>query len=270
MGGASCDSGIKNLNDVWYSDDCINWTRATDSAAWSKRILHSSVVFDNKMWILGGNGEEGIKGDVWNSTDGVNWTCVTESAPWARYAHTSLVFNDKMWILGGSAGLTYKNDAWYSTDGKTWNKIADTALWQERLMHTSVVFDNKIWIIGGENDTALRLNDAWYSQGLTAIDPKSLQRPLDIALLTQISPNPFRSSIRINFQIYKPSTVTIRIFNSTGRQINLIRNGTQTEGSHTLSWNGCDNSGNSIRSGVYYLRLETPGSQATHKMIKSD
>lgn len=39
----------------------IRWTMVTDSAAWSKRANHSADVFNNKIWVLGGNN----KNDVW-------------------------------------------------------------------------------------------------------------------------------------------------------------------------------------------------------------
>jgi hypothetical protein len=32
----------------------MDWTQATDSAGWSGRCNHTSVVFDNKMWVIGG------------------------------------------------------------------------------------------------------------------------------------------------------------------------------------------------------------------------
>lgn len=43
------------------------WTQTTTSAAWTARYDHASVVFDNKVWIIGGNG--GVnRNDVWYST----------------------------------------------------------------------------------------------------------------------------------------------------------------------------------------------------------
>ncbi len=52
MGGSG--SG-KNLNDVWYSTDGINWTEATASAAWSARNDHVVLAYDDKMWVMGGS-----------------------------------------------------------------------------------------------------------------------------------------------------------------------------------------------------------------------
>jgi hypothetical protein len=39
---------------VWRSDDGSNWTQATANASWSSRYGHTSIVFDNKIWAIGG------------------------------------------------------------------------------------------------------------------------------------------------------------------------------------------------------------------------
>src|SRR5687768_15304510 len=72
----------------------ITWTQATEWAAFSGRRSHTGVVFNDKMWVIGGF-EPGIgtnfyKNDVWSSPDGVNWTQETGAAAFpGRYGHTS-------------------------------------------------------------------------------------------------------------------------------------------------------------------------------------
>ncbi|MDH5683494.1 MAG: T9SS type A sorting domain-containing protein [candidate division WOR-3 bacterium] len=143
----------------------MEWICATDSAGWSKRSDFSSVVFNNKIWILGGrNARDSCKTDVWYSSNGIDWTCATDSAGWpGRYGHTSVVFDNKIWILGGfTNGYVLLNDVWYSSNGVNWTCATNSAGWLVRSYHTSVVFDNKIWIIGGLNFSGYR-NDVWFS-----------------------------------------------------------------------------------------------------------
>jgi len=136
----------------------IPWRLATSSAGWSPRYGHTSVVFDNKIWVLGGYD---YRNDVWYSSDGVNWTRATANAGWSpRYVHTSVVFDNKIWILGGDDG-SRRNDVWYSSDGVNWTRATANAGWSPRYQHTSVVFDNKIWVLGGHDGS--RRNDVWYS-----------------------------------------------------------------------------------------------------------
>ncbi|MEM2618527.1 MAG: DUF2341 domain-containing protein, partial [Candidatus Hadarchaeales archaeon] len=149
-----------------YVDSC-----ATSAAGWSGRYSHTSVVFDNKIWVLGGYASSGYKNDVWYSSDGINWTCATSAASWsARYGHTSVVFDNKIWVLGGYDSSGYKNDVWYSSNGTSWTCATSAASWSARCGHTSVVFDNKIWVLGGFTSGGV-LNDVWYSSNGTSWIP---------------------------------------------------------------------------------------------------
>ncbi|MDI6737299.1 MAG: kelch repeat-containing protein, partial [Nanoarchaeota archaeon] len=165
------DGSTKNLyNDVWNSTDGANWAQATASAGWAVRYGHSSVVFDSKIWVIGGEipGKEGNKkNDVWYSADGATWTEANDSAAFsARYGHTSVVTPDgKMWVIGGNNGSSDLNDAWYSTDGANWAEANDSAAFPARAYHSSVVSsDGRIWVIGGyDGYTPDTFNDVWYS-----------------------------------------------------------------------------------------------------------
>jgi hypothetical protein len=158
-GYKSYPESVHIYTDVWYSTDGAHWTCATDSADWGAYQLdHTSVVFDNKMWLIGG----GNTNDVWYSTDGAHWTCATDSAPWGpRSGHTSVVFDNKMWLIGGWNGSTSLSDVWYSTDGAHWTCATDSADWAERAYASSVVFDNKMWLMCGIGLTGY--TDVWYS-----------------------------------------------------------------------------------------------------------
>jgi len=155
-------------NDVWYSRDGTNWTAATRSAPWSGRTGHTSVVFDNKIWVIGGVDSTGAgMNDVWYSSDGVNWRRACYAADWhLRAGHTSVVFDGKIWVIGGyyfERKSYLLNDVWYSSDGKNWSRATFSAPWSPRHSHTSVVHDNKIWVIGGFDTTAPGKCDVWYS-----------------------------------------------------------------------------------------------------------
>jgi hypothetical protein len=168
IGGESQNlSGRICNNDVWYSSDGVIWIQATGSAAFSPRSEHTSVVFDNKMWVIGGcnaNDQQFMKNDVWYSTDGFTWIQATASAAFSeRRDYTSVVFNDKMWVIGGvSQSEIYKNDVWYSSDGVTWIQATDSAAFFPRSGHTSVVFNDKMWVIGGFHFGCFS-SEVWYS-----------------------------------------------------------------------------------------------------------
>ncbi len=160
MGGRTGGEGSNgaNFNDVWSSTDSI-WTEVNSSAGWDARRGHTSVVFDNKIWVMGGSitGSD-LLNDVWSSTDGIVWTEVNSSAGWGyRRGHSSVVFDNKIWIIGG-IDESKLNDVWYSTDGIMWTEgLSGNSNWNESA--ETVVFDNKIWRLGG---CCQGINDIWY------------------------------------------------------------------------------------------------------------
>lgn len=152
-------------NDVWFSEDGKIWKRAVMHAPWRRRAYHCALVFDNKIWVLGGgnyltkyNGEN----DVWNSVDGIYWKKVETSTVWpARIWFSAVEYQNKMWVLGGWSNnpSVNWNDVWYSSDGSRWFNYRSSVTWPERHEHSTVVFDNKIWVMGG-NAYPLK-NDVW-------------------------------------------------------------------------------------------------------------
>ncbi|MBI3305345.1 hypothetical protein HYZ80_03445, partial [Candidatus Parcubacteria bacterium] len=69
-------------NDVWYSTTGTSWTQSTAAAQWSERYYHTSLVFNNQMWVIGGY-DDNVSGgcvatfecnEVWYSTTGTSWT----------------------------------------------------------------------------------------------------------------------------------------------------------------------------------------------------
>jgi len=120
IGGWTIDKNgkEKNLRDVWYSTDGVNWTQATDSTPWRDRHNQTFLDYKDKMWLFGGYRRTGFFEDVWNSSDGVTWTQIAEFSPWGpRDAHTSVVFDNKMWVIGGDAIGIEEHDVWNSSDG---------------------------------------------------------------------------------------------------------------------------------------------------------
>jgi hypothetical protein len=105
MGGGAWQPETIPLNDVWCSEDGVNWTEVTSEAPWTKRMWFSVVVHRDHMWLLGGwNRDDGNFGDVWFSKDGKDWTEMTHDVVWkTRHEHSAFTFKDKIWLAGGHA-----------------------------------------------------------------------------------------------------------------------------------------------------------------------
>ena len=140
-------------NDVWSSTNGKDWELITDKASWGPRRGHTSVVFDNKIWVMGGweKSSKSYKNDVWYSEDGKNWVQAVSSAEWdSRIGHAAVVFDNKIWVMGGrDSQWQFKNDVWFSEDGKNWVEVNSQSAWSGRYDHTLIAFKDKIWLIGG-------------------------------------------------------------------------------------------------------------------------
>lgn len=129
------------------------------------------VVFNNKMWVIGGAvSYSGLSDNIYSSEDGKNWTLENNNAPFqGRRGHSTCVYDNKIWLIGGIGSESNSlNDVWYSTDGINWMQTVDNATFKGRWGHTSVVYKNKIWIIGGFKEEVghpdSTLSDIWCSE----------------------------------------------------------------------------------------------------------
>jgi hypothetical protein len=105
IGGGNYTPNHHAKNDVWSTDDGVNWVCETESAPWSPRIWFSSAVYRDRIWVIGGwSKETGNVDDVWHSADGKHWQRLETPTRWkARHEHSVFVFQDKLWVAGGHA-----------------------------------------------------------------------------------------------------------------------------------------------------------------------
>jgi hypothetical protein len=86
-------------------------------------------------------------------------------------------------------------------------------------------------------------------------------------ILLQNAPNPFNPATIIRYDLDKAQDVTLRVFDLTGRLVATLTNKNMPAGRHTVSWNGTDDHGRSVASGMYFYRLETNDSVQVRKMV---
>ncbi len=140
------------------------WIEINAEAGFSPRQNHGVAVFDNCLWVIGGDANGNSTNDVWSSPDGKIWTLETEHAGFSpRSGHGVVVFDSQLWVIGGLSDGTAENDIWSSYDGKTWKLVTTNPGFDPRFFHGLVVFDDRLWVIGGMNEGRITLNDVWVS-----------------------------------------------------------------------------------------------------------
>ncbi|MFO7446229.1 MAG: T9SS type A sorting domain-containing protein, partial [Ignavibacteriaceae bacterium] len=85
--------------------------------------------------------------------------------------------------------------------------------------------------------------------------------------LQQNYPNPFNPTTSINFSLPSEGDVSLVIYNILGKRIKTLVDEYKTAGRYNVSWNGRDDNGNSVSSGIYFYSLRSSGLSTVKKMI---
>ncbi len=85
--------------------------------------------------------------------------------------------------------------------------------------------------------------------------------------LYQNHPNPFNNETVIKFNLRKPAEVTMTVFNILGQKVRTLAEGRMNAGTHVASWNGKDERGNNLSSGIYFYQLKTGEAKETKRLV---
>ena len=114
-------------------------------------------------------------------------------------------------------------------------------------------------------------SDAFFSlKDQTGIEDEEDEprTPARVTALEQNWPNPFNGVTTISFTIGEPCAVDLRIYDTAGRLIRTIETGAaRGSGRHAVVWDGRDNDGRPVASGVYFTRFSAGKHRETRKMV---
>jgi len=89
------------------------------------------------------------------------------------------------------------------------------------------------------------------------------------AMPVSIYPNPFMGETSIRYHLDKTSPVSVKVYNLRGQLVRTLYTGTQGKGEQHLAWEGCDDRGKPVASGIYFLQLSLEGKALSPvKMVK--
>ncbi|MCD4828995.1 MAG: T9SS type A sorting domain-containing protein [Candidatus Cloacimonetes bacterium] len=190
--------------------------------------------------------------------------------------------------IGGLVGRSYNTDAlnsfWdtetsgQSTSGSGTGKT--TAEMQDVATFTSLATTglDEPWDFVGNPFDDTGVEDYWNIDGTTnsgypfltdlpvgIADDEAVPPPASAITLHPNFPNPFNPTTTIRFSVPERQSAMLEIFNLRGQ---LVRSYPAfAGGSHEVVWNGVDNSGYSVGSGVYLYRLQAGGHSITRRMV---
>ena len=108
--------------------------------------------------------------------------------------------------------------------------------------------------------------DTLYIDVVTSVAASEPVKPEKFAL-QQNYPNPFNPETSIHFTVPKMSRVTLAIYDILGRKIRTLVSETKAAGSYNVTWNGKNNQGQPLASGLYFYKLQAGEFSATKKMM---
>ncbi len=80
-------------------------------------------------------------------------------------------------------------------------------------------------------------------------------------------PNPFNPATTIHYELVTAQRLTLSVFDVSGRLVKTLESGMKEKGPHDARWNGVDENGTAVASGVYYLRLAGSAETLTRKIV---
>jgi len=107
-----------------------------------------------------------------------------------------------------------------------------------------------------------------FQGGSVALESRTPAASLPTAFaLSQNVPNPFNPSTIVAYALPKDAQVNLEVYNVLGQHVKTLVNEMQRAGNQSVTWDGTDNSGNSVASGVYFYKLRAGDFTDTKKMV---
>ena len=111
---------------------------------------------------------------------------------------------------------------------------------------------------GGIDDLSIRTGYA-ISISESGINNDMLANIPSRYVLKQNYPNPFNPETTIRFELPEKSQISLNIYDITGKLIKTLVNGKKEAGYHLVIWNGKDEKGRDVTSGIYFYQIESKG-----------
>jgi len=231
------------------SDGGTTWNPQTSGT--TDYLFSVHFIDSEKGWVAGSDGL------ILNTIDGgANWVSQeSETSVWLR----SVFFKDSNvgWATGNNGILMMTTDG-----GENWSS---RKTWTNKTLNSICFVDDHAGWIVGESGTVLSMT---MSNLATAIedDIKKPSLPQNF-VLHQNYPNPFNPTTKINYQLPITNYVELSIYNILGEKVATLVSGKKAAGHYQVEWNGTDQIGQKVSSGIYLYKLETDTEVQVRKMI---
>jgi hypothetical protein len=106
-----------------------------------------------------------------------------------------------------------------------------------------------------------------WTMGVEETSIEDLKQAIADYQLFNNYPNPFNPTTNIAFSLPETEDITLTVYNSLGRKVRTLLSGGVSEGKHSILWDGTDDSGDIVPSGMYFYELKSDRGVLQKKMI---
>ncbi|HSG27697.1 MAG TPA: FlgD immunoglobulin-like domain containing protein, partial [Candidatus Krumholzibacterium sp.] len=224
---------------------------------------------------------------------------VLVTPPLCLFENSSLTFSHRMEAEATAAYPYWAQDAGVveiSTDeGKTWTIVNPTVYYPCRAASSNTIFldpyqrcysGSIAWktetfdLSGWQGPVRLRFHFAtneqishagWFIDDIEVTTEKTTggDTPLPTATnaLRSAFPNPFNPTTVVEYEVAARSPVRLTVYDVAGRRIRDLVDEVHDPGLHRVSWDGRDNKGSTVASGVYFLNMKTGVYSASMRLV---
>ncbi|MBN1827354.1 MAG: T9SS type A sorting domain-containing protein [Candidatus Eisenbacteria bacterium] len=280
----TCTAGVTDTTTMEYkfTHQCVNWESSS-----------------NHVYTLNGEKAQDTLNIWWNDEAPVDFTDKPIDVIFFLRPNKDMEWDrvvDSLAINGSESPLNWDTEPPTNLlldDGALPDSLADDEVFSYRITFPTgtrkSVYFKYLW--KSETDTTYNyecfnqsnrdvfLNDTLYSEAnpivlpvhvwnccQTAVDDGAPTIPARVELRPNV-PNPFNPTTEIAFSLPAATSVELAIYDVAGRMVRQLLKGEMPAGPSAVSWNGKDDSGRSVSSGVYFYRLRAAGADETRKMV---
>jgi hypothetical protein len=237
----------------------LGWTNVTATlpVRWVTRVavdpthhMTAYATFSGRRW------DEQI-GHVYRTADaGETWDDITGNLPDAPV--NAIAIDPELrsvLYVGSDVGCFYTRDL-----GGSWEMLGDN-------LPAVPVYDLKLHqptrtLVAGTHGRSMHSIDL---NTVTGIDADEIVAESGVLRLSNY-PNPFAPATTVAYELTRPSSVTLSVYDVAGRVVRTLESGSRGPGLHEVRWDGRNDAGLRVAAGTYFAALDAGGELATTKM----
>ncbi|UCF79185.1 MAG: metallophosphoesterase [Candidatus Eiseniibacteriota bacterium] len=150
------------------------------------------------------------------------------------------------------------------TPGVSYPNVVTTAM---EYHYCKIEIDHDMLTLTAVNTAGEVIDECTMENQVVSVPEPGPGIPSGTVVLHTALPNPFNPSTRIVFLLEKREDIVLRVYDTSGRTVRTLVSGWREADRHEVVWDGRDNEGRLLASGVYLCKLETPDGCESKKVV---